>query len=163
MYSKIKIFKQDNLAAFLHSVCYNAILLDNMISSNIVWTKKLDTNLYLNWVFSTGDYYLLQTKVMFLHLSVSHSVHGEGEVSMKETRLNKDSTRQKPPRQRPPPLGRDPLDRDPLYDKERAVPILLECILVIKLNKYYQSSEMVNWQQKFSNCSNPNLNRKLTS
>ena len=28
------------------------------------------------------------------------------------------------------PPGRDPLDKDPLYGKERAVRILLECILV---------------------------------
>ena len=39
---------------------------------------------------------------------------------------------QRPPGQGPPsvPLNRDPLDRDPLYGKERAVSILLECVLV---------------------------------
>ena len=31
------------------------------------------------------------------------------------------------------PLDRDHLDRDPLYGKERAVCILLECILVTKV------------------------------
>ena len=135
MYSKIKIFKQDNLAGFLYSVCYNAILLDNMISSNIVWTKKLDTNLYLNWVFSTGDYYLLQTKVMFFHLSVSHSLYGGGEVSLTETAWTKTPLNRNPPDRDPLLWAETPWTLTPLYGKERALPILLECILVIKLNK----------------------------
>ena len=50
---------------------------------------------------------------MFLHLSVSHSVHGG--ISVRETSPGQRPPRQKRPhpRQRPP-LDRDPPDRDPL-------------------------------------------------
>ena len=53
-------------------------------------------------------------KVMFLHLSVSHSVH-RGGISLTET---------------PSPDIDPPRDTPPLYGKERVVRILLECILV---------------------------------
>ena len=74
-------------------------------------------------------------KVMFLHLSVSHSVHRG--VSLTETPLIETPRDRNPSGQRPhlnwDPLDRDPaLDRDPLYGKERAVRILLECILVFR-------------------------------
>ena len=55
---------------------------------------------------------------MFLH--VSAILFREG-VSVRETLLDRE------------PWTENPLpDRDPLYGKERAVRILLECILVIK-------------------------------
>ena len=70
-------------------------------------------------------------KVMFLHLSVSRSVHRRRGLCMMLLLSDR------PPRQNPldrdPPEQRPPLDRDPLNGKERAVRILLECILVLFL------------------------------
>ena len=74
---------------------------------------------------------------MFLHLSVSHSVHWEGEWGLPETPCTETPLYRDPPVQRPPgqgPLDRDPLDRDPqnltdISPGQRR--ILLECILVV--------------------------------
>ena len=85
-------------------------------------------------------------KVMFSQVCVSHSVHKEEGVSVWCHFLSGcpvpcsfwwSGQRPPPPGQRPlldgdppPPWQRPFLDRDPLYSKERAVHILLECILV---------------------------------
>ena len=83
-------------------------------------------------------------KVMFLHLSVSHSVHRGGEVYTPPGRHPSGQTH-KPPGQtpplarhtphlgrhchpQPPPPGRPTTPRQPL---QRTVRILLECILVL--------------------------------
>ena len=65
---------------------------------------------------------------MFSQACISHSVHGgRGSLSGEGGLPDRDL-----PGQRPPPWTETPsLDRDPLYGKERAVRILLECILVI--------------------------------
>ena len=102
------------------------------------------------WLFALFVYYRPQRscgKVMFLHVSVILFTRGRW-VSIRETPLDRPPPRRqrptvyrKTPRQRPPwtdtpqtetPWKETPLDRDPPtpYGNERAVRILLECILV---------------------------------
>ena len=117
------------------------------IFSSIVTTRKLNFG-----------------KVMFLHLSASHSVHilslvpcsfWEGSLSRRVSPQTQ-TPRQNPPKTQTPDrdlpgqrspwteisLDRDPLNREapgkrppwtetPPYGKERAICILLECILVL--------------------------------
>ena len=85
-------------------------------------------------------------KVMFLHLSVSHSVHRGGEVYTPQADThpgrNTNHLGKHPPGQTLPPLGRHtphlgshchPPDRPntPRRPLQRTVRILLECILVL--------------------------------
>ena len=80
-------------------------------------------------------------KVLFLHLSVSHSVHGEGvSVSGLGRHPLTDTPQVDTPLGRPlgqTPLGRNPPGQTPLPAQwytvnKRVVRIPLECILVVK-------------------------------
>ena len=65
-------------------------------------------------------------KVIFLHLSVILFTLG---VSLTDIFLDRDPPGLRYPPGHRHPLDRDPLDRHPPYSNERAVRILLECIL----------------------------------
>ena len=106
-------------------------------------------------------------KVMFLHLSVSHSVHRGRGVSVRETPWTETHQQRSP--QTETPQTETPMDRDPpLYSNEQAVHILLKCILVnivvndlmqIKCTRYSQVTLITELVVSGTRCSQ--LNRLL--
>ena len=75
-------------------------------------------------------------KVMYLHVSVCPRGRGLIETPWTETPLTRDIP------------DRDPQDRGPPYGKERAVRILLECILVFDVFSF-QHNHLVNLKRTY--------------
>ena len=98
---------------------------------------KYGCQIRLNTQTRCSDYYRPQTKfakVMFSHLSVSHSVHRGVSVQMGRS------------------LSRGSLSwRLPPYGNERAVRILLECILVLTFVRSFVMSKYCLWTSWFLN------------